>query len=187
MSRLKLLGFVGAFLLQTALLGWIVGDRALLLANGTEIRLTVVPVDPRDLLRGDYVVLTYDASRLQEAGLAGDKGFAVGDTIYVEMAREGETWTPAALRRSPTGDAVAIRGKITDSRAGEGDCATPCMVYSVDYGIDRFYVPEGEGKELEQLRRDQRLSVDIAVAANGRAALKRLLVDGTVRYAESMF
>ena len=41
-------------------------------------------------------------------------------------------------------------------------------------------MPEGTGRELEKLRNDQKVSVDVAVAERGRAALKRLLVDGEV-------
>lgn len=187
MSRLRLLGLLGAFLLQTALLGWMVGDRALLLANGTEIRLAVVPVDPRDLLRGDYVVLTYEIDRLSESNLAGDKGFAVGDPVYVALTRDGAGWEPAALHHAPPDGTIALKGKVRDAFREGADCVGACMVYRVDYGLDRFFVPEGEGRELEKLRNGQRLSVDVAVGGDGRAALKRLLVDGAVRYAEPLF
>ena len=33
--------------------------------TGDEIRLKVKPVDPRDLLRGQYVALNYDISEIQ--------------------------------------------------------------------------------------------------------------------------
>ena len=74
-----------AFLVQAGLVGWLVADRALLLKNGHEVRLAVVPVDPRDLLRGDYIVLSYGISRLDNDKLAGDDAFAVGDPIYVTL------------------------------------------------------------------------------------------------------
>src|SRR5690606_35209140 len=64
-TRFFRLGLLGAFLLQTALVAWLIVDRALLIKNGREVRLAVVPVDPRDLLRGDYVILSYPISRLQ--------------------------------------------------------------------------------------------------------------------------
>src|SRR3712207_8325878 len=60
MSRTRfLLSVSAAFLIQAGLLAAMVVDRALLLSRGTEIRLPVVPVDPRDFLRGDYVILSY--------------------------------------------------------------------------------------------------------------------------------
>ena len=47
------IGLFLAFLLQAGLLAWMLADRVMLLKNGREIRLQVVPVDPRDLFRGD--------------------------------------------------------------------------------------------------------------------------------------
>ena len=48
---------------QALVLGWMIWDRTSLLANGREVVLDVVPVDPRSLFRGDYVILGYDISR----------------------------------------------------------------------------------------------------------------------------
>jgi len=47
-------------------------------------------------------------------------------------------------------------------------------------------VPEGTGRELEALHNGDHLAVDVALGADGRAALKRLLVDGTPRYEEPL-
>ena len=56
MSGNKLL--VAAVLLafaQIGFLSWIIAGRAAILRDGQEVLLKVEPVDPRDLLRGDYV------------------------------------------------------------------------------------------------------------------------------------
>ena len=50
---------------QAAVLGWMIWDRVSLLANGREVVLEVIPVDPRSLFRGDYVVFGYDISRFE--------------------------------------------------------------------------------------------------------------------------
>lgn len=184
MSRLRLLGFVAAFLLQTALLAWIVGDRALLLARGSEVRLSVVPVDPRDLFRGDYVILSYDISRIREADVTGDRDFVDGSEIYVSLAAEGGTWKAVSIHKAPPGEGTYLAGVVADVTDDTAGCVPSCKAYRVAYGLEQFFVPEGEGKELETLRNDQRISVDVAVGSGGRAALKRLLVDGEVRYEE---
>jgi uncharacterized membrane-anchored protein len=54
--------FGAAILIQVALLAAMVVDRAQVLREGTEVKLQTRPVDPRDFLRGDYVVLGYDIS-----------------------------------------------------------------------------------------------------------------------------
>ena len=46
-------------------------DRTLLLKNGREIVLPIVPVDPRDLFRGEYVRLGYDISTVPAMLLSG--------------------------------------------------------------------------------------------------------------------
>ena len=51
-------------LAQIGFLGWIIAGRAAILRDGRQVLLKVEPVDPRDLLRGDYVRLGYDISRL---------------------------------------------------------------------------------------------------------------------------
>ena len=50
-------------LLQTGAIAALIVNRAMLVSQGREIILTVTPVDPRDLLRGDYVRLGYEISQ----------------------------------------------------------------------------------------------------------------------------
>jgi uncharacterized membrane-anchored protein len=176
-----------AFLLQAGLAGWLIADRALLLNNGHEVRLAVVPVDPRDLLRGDYIVLAYDISQLDSAALDGDDSFDFGDAVYVALARaDGGTWKAAAMTHGKPATGTWIKGAVSDVRAGGEGCTEACKTYGADYAIERFFVPEGTGRELEKLRNDQHLAVDVALGPDGRAALKRLLVDGAPRYEEPL-
>jgi len=51
-------------LAQIGFLGWIIAGRAAILRDGKEVLLKVQPIDPRDLLRGDYIILGYEISRL---------------------------------------------------------------------------------------------------------------------------
>ena len=50
--------------LQVGFLGWMIAGRAAILRDGAEALLKVEPIDPRDLLRGDYVRLGYEISRI---------------------------------------------------------------------------------------------------------------------------
>ncbi len=189
MKRLRVpyaLAIFLAFLIQAGLVGWLIVGRALLLANGAEVHLAVVPVDPRDLLRGDYVVLGYDISRLDNSTLAGDDDFNWGDTVYVALVEEEGGAKATGIFHAPPKAGKWIRGTITDDRT-KPDCTGACAIYSADYNIEKFFVPEGTGRELEKLRNGEHISVDVALGADGRAALKRLLVDGTPRYEETLF
>lgn len=64
----------------------LVESRAGILRSGTEIRLATAPVDPRDLFRGDYVILNYRISTLEPAALDGDKAFERNQTVFVRVA-----------------------------------------------------------------------------------------------------
>ena len=48
-----LVAAIVAAALQTAVLGYMVESRASILRNGADIKLKTLPVDPRDLLRGE--------------------------------------------------------------------------------------------------------------------------------------
>lgn len=181
-GRSSAVGLAVAFVIQVALLILLIVPRAMVLAGGTEIRLAVIPVDPRDLFRGDYVALAYALSSLRADDLDGDNEFAGGEAVYVALRKEGEIWLPAAMTRAkPSDGAVFLKGEIE-----AGACGRPCT-YRVAYGIEKFFVPEGEGRALERLRNDQKVTVDIAVGAGGEALLKRLRVDGDVRFSEPLF
>ena len=84
-------------LVQTVALGAILADRALILANGREIVLETEPVDPRDLLRGDYVILNYAASRFDVATVAGDNTFSDREIVWVIFAGQDTRWQPTAV------------------------------------------------------------------------------------------
>jgi uncharacterized membrane-anchored protein len=181
------LGLVLAFVLQVGLLGWLIADRAMLLEDGKEIRLAVIPVDPSDLLRGDYVQLDYPVAHLNSVDLAGDDAFSEGATIYVTLAEGADGWSATAITHQKPGSGTFLRGTVRDA-INANPCSTAyCWKYSVDYNLEKFFVPEGTGRALEKLRNSHRISVDVAVADDGRAALKRLLVDGKPQYEESPY
>jgi len=190
----KLVLFGAAGLIQIALIGLMVVDRVMILRTGVEVTLQTRPLDPRDFLRGDYVVLGYDISSvpvptpkdetLEHLGRR-------GAPIFVKLApgRDGlyEAISAHAAPVNVASPEVLIRGRIR-SIAGSIDglnCGRACLW--VDYGIERYFVPEGEGRKLENGRDQRKLTVVAAVAPTGRAAIKRLLIDGQPVYDEPWF
>ena len=176
----KLVGMVAAA--QTLVLGTMVWDRVNLLRNGREVTFDVIPVDPRSLFRGDYARLGYEFSRVNLTKELVDKR-AAGGSLYVTLRREADgKWKPVATSATavPRGDApdqIVLRGRL-EHRTWGG-------LNAVRFGIERFYVPEGTGLELEKDAREKRVSVVVAVDRAGNAAIKRLLVDGKVAASES--
>jgi uncharacterized membrane-anchored protein len=179
-----------AVLIQVVLLAAMVIDRAQILRNGAEVTLQTRPVDPRDFLRGDYVVLRYDISDVSAGALKDQPSAGWGETVYVKIApnRDGihEAVSVHNEAVTVTGPEVLIRGRVV---FGENcrSMRTACTKLGLRYNIEKYFVPEGEGRKLEDLRNQRKLTVVAAVLPSGRAAIKRLLVDGEAIYEEPWF
>jgi len=165
-------------LIQLALIAVPLADRLSVQMSGKLVPLAVVPVDPRDLLRGDYVIINLAIARVP-ASLPGSAGLTSGDTVFVELAAGGEgAAEPVAIAqdRAKLG-ALAIAGVVRTATAEE---------IRIDYGIDAFFLPEGEGLEIERMDRD-RLLLEVSVTEDGRSLPVSLLVDGKVFRSDAIF
>lgn len=173
--------------LQTAALAYMIVDRQTMLNASRVVTLKVAPVDPRDIFRGDYVILTYEISRLDPTKLEGDDTFGYGDKVLVTLVPGGETWAAAGIARGkpvPAQNGVVIQGTVdafTTNDAGQRNAVT------VTYGIESYFVPEGTGREIEQERQKGDISADIAIDHRGRAAIKALRRNGQPFYVEGIF
>jgi uncharacterized membrane-anchored protein len=58
---------------------------------------------------------------------------------------------------------------------------------SVSYGIERFYVPEGEGRAIEADMRERPFGILAAVASDGTAQTKALMDGETKLYEEPLY
>lgn len=168
---------------EAGFLVWMVADRVSLLKSGREITLKVVPVDPRDIFRGDYVVLGYDltsVTRVTARDGALPKTINSGAMAYVTITPDAEKgWVAAAIsdafpKEVRPSDAV-LRGYVTGV---SGDETSDSRTVRVRYGIESYFVPEGEGLEIEKQVRDKKIEALVAVDGSGNSALKALMVDG---------
>lgn len=174
---------------MTAHLGWVVEHRASILRNGTEVVLRTVPIDPRDLLRGDYVVLSYGISSLPPERILGREEKAPPKSpLWVRLERPSpeDDWAvaEAALRPLEHREGSVV---IRSLPLYLDDLATRRFPYFVSYGIERFYVPEGEGRPIEDARTELRVSVAVRVSESGEAQIRALLIDGEPVYNEPLY
>ena len=181
--------FGAAILLQCALLMLMVVDRVQILREGREVILQTRPVDPRDLLRGDYVVLGYDITQLPAGALAGQPMVERNPSVFVKLAPDANgLYQPVSVHAAPVSVAaseVLIRGRVAYSCGSTN--RTFCDKLTIRYGLESYFVPEGEGRKLEQARNQQKLRIVAAVLPSGRAAIKRLLLDGEPVYEEPWY
>jgi uncharacterized membrane-anchored protein len=178
--------------LQAIALAWMIGDRQSMLDAGRVVTLKVVPVDPRDIFRGDYVVLNYDVSRVDVHVVAGDDEFQSGDTAYVTLKQNGEYWGAVAISHKPPTDAsglVTLKANVSyqDPVVAAPNAGDLARWVSLSYGVESYFVPQGTGHAIEEEARKGVLSVDVAVDANGRAAIKAMRRAGKVFYVEGIF
>jgi len=195
----------------TVVLAAMIAERAFLLASSTTVLLRTAPIDPTSLFRGDYVILNYDISRLDLDSVAGDDDFRSGDTAFVTLEPQGEFWTAAAVHHSrpdPGPGRALIRGTV--NRSVEGN-ASASAALSLDYGIESYFVPEGQGKAVETAmqaapprpeglsdrprplpdeagrQRQHRVTIEVALSDRGKAAIKTLFLDGAPYHREKLF
>ena len=179
----KFVLFGVAALIQIALLAVMIIDRVQTLQTR--------PVDPRDFLRGDYVVLGYDITQLSAGSLAGQPSGDRNPLVYVKLApnRDG-VYQALSVHGGPVAVAspeVLIRGRLAYGASCGPKRDTFCEKLTVRYNLESYFVPQGEGRKLEDVRNQGKLSVVAAVLPSGRAAIKRLLIDGKPVYEEPWF
>ena len=168
--KLKLLIIIVA--LQAA---WILGttvvqERAR--AQGAAILLETRPVDPRDLLRGDYVILNYKISDIPFDRFTPPRTNAVpaGETVYVALEQRGEFHEITFASTTPIHPAPGyVMPKATSRNPWRHADAGGVHV---DDGLERYYVPEGTGNP------QGKLTVKAAVPASGQATIKEVFLDG---------
>lgn len=140
--------------------------------TGETVLLKTAPIDPRDPLRGDYVTVLYEISRLDSRELAGD-AYVYGEA-FVEL-REGDDgyWEAVAIheeRERAFDGTVLIKGAVKsqyfDGRA---------TVYDIEYGIEDVFIEEGSGVDLP-VGADADVGVEVKVDRFGNAVAREIVV-----------
>lgn len=185
-------GIVCAVVLAGSIVFMIQG-RAAILRDGDEIILKTAPIDPRDFMRGDYVRLRYE-------GVS-----TVDGALFTGAWPEQDLYAPVWLTLEPGEDGVAVvraLGLEKPDPVKPGAVylkSKPAKLYAVDepgsgnlrlnlsFGIERYYVPEGEGLEIEDARNAGRTTVAIRVSDDGEPQIARLMIDGEMLYEEPLY
>lgn len=179
--------------IQTVALAVMVGNKQYTLNTGAQILLETMPVDPRSLFRGDYVRLNYTISTLDLDELEGEDQFNRHDSVYVTLKQGDIYHEPVAVwHQFPEVEAaqLVIKGEVKyinkQQWNSDLDRYEPVTILSVRYGIENYFVPEGEGLILER-QRDGKVDIRVAVDSRGNAGIKAVLVNGAERYVERLF
>jgi uncharacterized membrane-anchored protein len=239
--RLK---FIVIVLLQVVLLVGMIGYRQHWLSSGEKILLRTVPVDPRDIFRGDYVNLNYEISTLAPAVLSPGEKFPPNEIIYVLLEKDADgTCRAISAAKTPPSGKLFIQGRVryeslvtrweVSVKDDEGivrnitprffdgfskddrivlcldqqdnvisqhkedagyspECpgnrnvhgtiteirSTQARQLNVEYGIESYFVEEGQGRAIETARNARDLKVEVSLRKDGKAIIARLVLDG---------
>lgn len=152
-----------AALLQVLFLLLIAGSYYSIDYFGKEIKIKTVPVDPRDLLYGDYVTLRYDISTAPLKSYRGDTAeLDRGEQkayVVLQPNSDGYYVVKNVYTEKPdvTGDQVVLTARA-EKVWGAGSIDN----IQLTYGFERYYVQENTGKKLEQQAKDMDVIISVA-------------------------
>lgn len=102
-----------AVLIQLLILLTIVAYKQYIISTGQRILLPTRLYDPRDMLKGEYVRLSYDFSQFNTSTFGANEQFKKDDAIYVTL-RENDngTYSAEAIGKTAPKGEIFIRGKV---------------------------------------------------------------------------
>ena len=161
-----LYGLIAIIVFQLLVLILEYGNAVLPLITGEEIRIKVIPVDPRSMFRGNYACLNYEIRQLILSNNSRDP--RMNEIIYVRL-KQNENGLyedeDASLTKPESG--IFIRGRSQTTRMGET---------TVRYGIEAFFAPKEKALELERKLRAGGIAV-VMIYKNGKPALKDVVAE----------
>jgi uncharacterized membrane-anchored protein len=176
-----------AILFQITAVAVIAVSKEWILGNGRDIILQTAPVDPRDIFRGDYVRLDYSISKVPVSQLDADiieNGLRKGQKVYLSLKEHSiGIFQGILLTTSPPDNSHYLKGYVTShwpfrnySKFKNDERIFQSPVY-VKYGIEQYYVEQGHGKDIEQIRGRNNgyqvpMLMHIAVSDSGEALVR---------------
>ena len=141
-----------AVVVQLALVAIAVSGQLSARLTGDEYSFRVEPVDPIDPFRGAYVALDYPDLVPNDQNLPGDRG-----DVFLPLTEDGEVWAAGTPTRTRPDDGPYLA--CTDRN------------YEVRCGIDSWFLPQDDARELEDAIGDGDVVARVRIDGRGNAAL----------------
>lgn len=185
--------FILAILFQITVIFIIIIFKVLTLNRGAEILLRVNPAEPRNPLRGDYIILKYDISDIPQSYFTYSP-IKIGDNVFMPLIkRDGYFVLNNKASKNKPKNGIFIKGWVKETETeNKTDCfLTKDCLYSsynnsfvkIIYGIEEYYVPENKASELAPLMKNKnnQTYARIMVDRNGNAVIKEIFVNNKLR------
>jgi uncharacterized membrane-anchored protein len=130
------------------------------------IMLKTAPYDPRDLISGQYLRLNYEINTVerQRNGVKNYSAYENNSDVWVVLnEKDGfhHAKTASKYRVEPRDGELIVKGRLSSGSR-------------IDYGIEKYFVPEG----TPEPKRTQETTVRVDVYRAGEMRINQVLVDG---------
>lgn len=148
---------------QLLILATIVSKHENIMANGEVVYLRTMPVDPRDIFRGDYVVLDYELVH-RAKGLMQENNLRA-DNVYLNL-RTNQRDVANLVSVDSTAPTLGLFMR------GFASAFDHSYLPKLQLGIEKYFVEQGAGKELEAIRGEAQswqtpLEMRVALGSDG--------------------
>lgn len=174
--------YILAVALQVIIILALVLVKFVIFSRGTDILLRIEPVDPRDMLRGDYATFQYDISQVSQYLNKGAPLYN-GDKVYVTLKQSGKYWRVNNIQSSvPTENDLYIKGTVVSGGLETRGMNTRFIrdtvsdYYTINYGIEQYFIPEGTGNNFNFANKE--VSAKVKVDDKGNAIISGIYVNG---------
>lgn len=162
-----------AFTFQLVILAGLSGKGLVPRITSDRVRFEVIPVDPRDMMRGEYITLGYEFSRLPEDITLIDERIKSYKTntnfnqktvdVYVTLKfnLKEDIYKGIFFTSTPPIKGRYLRGKLNSNN-------------QITFGIESFYIQEGKGRMYEEAIREKKLVAEVYLAPDGSAQMKQV-------------
>ena len=162
-----------AFVFQLVILSGLSGKGLVPRITSDRVRFEVIPVDPRDMMRGEYITIGYEFSRLPEDVTLIDERIKSYKTktnfnqksidVYVTLKfnLKEDIYKGVFFGSTPPTKGRYLRGKLNSNNR-------------IEFGIEAFYLQEGKGQIYEQAIREKKLVAEVYLAPDGSAQMKKV-------------
>lgn len=157
--------FIGALAILITVLCAMIFSQERILRTGQTLILKTAPVDPRDAFRGDYVILSYEVTAQARRQIGRNSTYKVGDPVYITLNTDVSPATFLGVEQTRPRKSLYLTGRVTHKTNN----FSPRISFPK---LSQYYVPEGQGRPLEAIRRGG-LFVEISVK-DGEARIVNL-------------
>ena len=126
---------------------------------GQQIVLETKAYDPTDLFRGDYVAVSFVISDIPKSKLTLPIDKVSNKNLYVSLKQEGNYYVVDQVGENKPKQGVYLRGKFQDRYNQNGVVDE----YNVDYSMDKYFLEQGSGQDLQQESRTGGLVATVKV------------------------